>query len=823
MIIPSKKSDFFVVGGPLKAKALSYVERPADNELFDRAMASKFAYVLTCRQMGKSSLMNRTAQRLKENGVRTTRIDLTRIGTVQIETWYLGLLAELTRQLRLSTDPETWWNKHAWLGPVQRFTTFLREVVLAEIEEQVVIFIDEIDTTLKLNFSDDFFAAIRAIYNARDEEPILDRLNFILLGVASPPDLIKDNARTPFNIGEEVILQDFSPTDAAVLQDGLEVAHPGQGQAIFAHVYEWTHGHPYLTQRLCKEISEAKQKSWTNKEIDQLVEKFFLSEKSRKEANLQFIQNKILNHPQRRQLLQEYRKIYNGKKIKDNAQSPLHNQLKLAGLIKTEDGYLQVRNQIYRHVFDLTWVNVNTTINWALVVTCIAIFTTVLAVGFIIHNAWVAYQVETFTLKFYQATTPEKRGKYLANIFEPPGLFQVTDYDYIAKELFFGLSGQEQAAIFTVQYSEKEDIITLVKNLYIALADTDNSNSTRPLLEEMAAALPENSEVKIEIENWLGGRRLANEEKYDLALTKYNESLDINSDNPATLYERARIKLKLGQFKEALTDLDRVVAISGQLLDPATPPLSTDTLLSLPTSTTSFSTLSTLTLGTTSVLTTTSIAVVTSSSTPQTGLSLTQIPERLITSKFVTPLEMRNAVRNLIVENPDIVNIPINTSSYVNLQNFGLLSTTFTCQSDRPPIEGPPIDVAVTITSLRNCDTGLPPTIVVGGSYVGDLNNKEIWVLVYPSDLEYYPQTLDACKQLPSDTTEGKWNTTANLGGPPQQYDIVVVVTEVDSEASQEFKLWLQKGCNTNDFPGYLRDELPSGITEVASITINTK
>jgi hypothetical protein len=57
--------------------------------------------------------------------------------------------------------------------------------------ENIVIFIDEIDSVLGLNFPiDDFFAAIRACYNKRAQNPEYKRLTFVLLGVATPTELI---------------------------------------------------------------------------------------------------------------------------------------------------------------------------------------------------------------------------------------------------------------------------------------------------------------------------------------------------------------------------------------------------------------------------------------------------------------------------------------------------------------------------------------------------------------------------------------------------------------------------------------------------------
>ena len=152
--------------------------------------AGTFAFVLTARQMGKSSLMVRTAEQLYEEGIRSVIIDLTRIGKqVTADQWYVGLLVVIQEQLELSTEAAEWWNRNRDQGPVQRMTRFLEEVVLKEVPGRVVVFVDEIDTTLGMGFTDDFYAAIRYLYNARASDPELARLSFVLVGVATPGDL----------------------------------------------------------------------------------------------------------------------------------------------------------------------------------------------------------------------------------------------------------------------------------------------------------------------------------------------------------------------------------------------------------------------------------------------------------------------------------------------------------------------------------------------------------------------------------------------------------------------------------------------------------
>src|SRR5438094_7343209 len=135
--MPTLDAGFYITGGTVPGDALSYVTRRADEQLFEGLRQGEFCYVLTSRQMGKSSLMVRTALRLKQEGIAAVVLDLTGIGqNLSAEQWYEGLLDLLGRQLDLEDELEAFWVSHERIGPLQRWMQALQEVVLPRIGVQ---------------------------------------------------------------------------------------------------------------------------------------------------------------------------------------------------------------------------------------------------------------------------------------------------------------------------------------------------------------------------------------------------------------------------------------------------------------------------------------------------------------------------------------------------------------------------------------------------------------------------------------------------------------------------------------------------------------
>ena len=408
---PEIAPRFFTVGGTLPPDAPSYVMRQADEDLFTHLSAGHFCYLLTSRQMGKSSLMVRTTARLKAAGARVAILDLTKIGqNVTTDQWYNGLLARLGVAFGLEDKLKEYSSRSdvasRSLGPLDRWERAIREVIVASIHERIVIFVDEIDFVRSLPFpTDEFFAAIRSFYNQRTTNPELNRITFCLIGVATPTDLIRDGSRTPFNIGERIHLTDFQEREAGPFIKGMGRS-PEIAAKLLRRILWWTGGHPYLTQRLAAAVA-ADPDVTTASGVDRVCNGMFLAAHSRDtDNNLLFVSHRITdrNSANRRNsdkasegdadrksegelaaVLDLYGRVRSGQMVlfdKENRNieflllagivavrdrvPPLRNFLRklgamlrgkpLTGAERVSEQVLVVRNRVYERVFDKHWI-----------------------------------------------------------------------------------------------------------------------------------------------------------------------------------------------------------------------------------------------------------------------------------------------------------------------------------------------------------------------------------------------------------------------------------------------------------------------------------
>ncbi len=358
MISPNPKLQL-QVGGTLNPRRHLYIERPEDAELLMRLRGGEYCNVLASRQMGKSSLMARTALTLSEQNVLLVRIDIAgELGsTAEPETWYLGLLEKIAYDLKLGLDAADWWR--ATVGtPNQKLLRFLRREVAERIDAPIVIFLDEIDSTLRLPFTDDLFTALRTACNERPFVSAYERITFCLLGVATPNELIKDPRTTAYNVGSTLELRDFEESRddlsllAAALHGDLEV-----GRHVLNRVLHWTGGHPYLTVKLCDALHRRSVRDAEG--VDAYVAETFgrlerLSADVHFQQILRFLETRVSDALG---TLRLYERIIQGRKEHSRA-SLMHAQLQLSGLVKRDsEGCLVVRNPLYARLFDNRWLD----------------------------------------------------------------------------------------------------------------------------------------------------------------------------------------------------------------------------------------------------------------------------------------------------------------------------------------------------------------------------------------------------------------------------------------------------------------------------------
>ena len=354
----------FVAGGAVQAGGGIYLERHADRDLLQHCLAGHFTYILTSRQMGKSSLMYRAAERLADGGARPVIVDLTELGAqTTADQWYKGFLLLVQEQLELPAAAAEWWDAHANYAYAHRLIRYLREVALVERSERVVLFVDEIDTTLRLDFTDDFFAAIRFLYQNRATDPELERISFVLIGVATPNDLIKDAARTPFNIGHRIELTDFTSEEASAIAGSYAVL-PEIGPPLIEWILRWTGGHPYLTMRVLRSLVDSPLPRWTADAIDVRIHDLFLGTSGENDTNLQFVRDMLTKKALNREaVLATYEAIRGGARVPDRELDQTTSWLKLSGVVRRDEGLLRVRNAIYERVFDRRWARVHRRLN----------------------------------------------------------------------------------------------------------------------------------------------------------------------------------------------------------------------------------------------------------------------------------------------------------------------------------------------------------------------------------------------------------------------------------------------------------------------------
>ena len=199
------------------------------------------------RQMGKSSLLNRIMEAAHAADKQIAFLDFQlfdRAALQDADEFYQQFCFWLTDELDMDDAVEAYWKKN--LGNPQRCTRYVGRHILKNLEQPLVLAMDEVERIFDTPFRNDFFSMLRSWHNQRATKKIGKQLDLTFVTSTEPYQLIADLNQSPFNVGENLRLQDF---DAAQVHQ-LNQLHGLPLTAIDEQrLMQLVNGHPYLVRK----------------------------------------------------------------------------------------------------------------------------------------------------------------------------------------------------------------------------------------------------------------------------------------------------------------------------------------------------------------------------------------------------------------------------------------------------------------------------------------------------------------------------------------------------------------------------------------------
>ena len=338
----SVRNNPFIVDGPVPPDSPVYIERAADGQLREACSRGEIVSVPASPRMGKTSLMFRTHEFLREQGARCV-IDPRPVTDGSEEEWYEQFVSLLFNELRLKFDGKSWWKERQHFELPDRLLGLFEEIAL-ETARQIVIFIDDFETLKEKSLDIVFLRFVGKFHEKRTRNPSLNRISLILFS-STRLDLKPIEEEFHPEAIRLLLLTDFTFGEARQLTNAFNMGSKTEAEFL-RKVFEWTSGHPYLIQRACWEIFEALPlKSFD--EAETAIREYFLNNRS--DPQLEHIRS-VLSTPS---ILKEYQRILTGSRsIRAHAMYTAY--LMNSGLLKP--GSTEVRNRVYREVFNEKWV-----------------------------------------------------------------------------------------------------------------------------------------------------------------------------------------------------------------------------------------------------------------------------------------------------------------------------------------------------------------------------------------------------------------------------------------------------------------------------------
>ncbi|MFA6189736.1 MAG: AAA-like domain-containing protein [Sulfuricurvum sp.] len=256
-----------------------YVERKADIQLRNVINdMGRPASILVSRQMGKTNLLLNAKSTLANENKLFIYIDLSSTFFPSVKECFRYIIDSAidTNPIFEEIEEKITENREKNKLPNREHEQELL-LLLRQVNGDIVIVLDEIDSMIKYDFSDQFFSQIRSVYFAsRTNYPEFNRLTYVLSGVLEPSEIIHDKTKSPFNISEKIYLNDFTKEEYLSFIDKTKLSF--LQDEIIEKIYDWTSGHPRITWDIVSKLEDKyiENKSISINDVDDIVDDLYI-------------------------------------------------------------------------------------------------------------------------------------------------------------------------------------------------------------------------------------------------------------------------------------------------------------------------------------------------------------------------------------------------------------------------------------------------------------------------------------------------------------------------------------------------------------------
>lgn len=236
--------------GTMSADSHYYIDRIAD-KIADDVQTLARGYTLTIkgpRQIGKSSLLGQVMSSANRQSKPIAFLNFQTFGHIEAmptDDFFKQFAFLIEEALDFEPQVDNFWNVP--LTPANKCTRFLEKRILKACGNGgFLLALDEADHLLSSPFCSDFFGMLRSWHNAVSLKPAWRGFCLVMVISSEPAMLINDLTQSPFNVGAQIELEDFSLKEIGKMNQvhGNPVS---EQQAV--QLFDLLSGHPYLSRR----------------------------------------------------------------------------------------------------------------------------------------------------------------------------------------------------------------------------------------------------------------------------------------------------------------------------------------------------------------------------------------------------------------------------------------------------------------------------------------------------------------------------------------------------------------------------------------------